>query len=55
MHPMAIEIHFDAIPSDDHIRAIQSALNHKEATCPFCSRVIYELPCVHCGEPDIME
>jgi hypothetical protein len=40
-------------PSDDELRAIQDAIGRTPATCPFCSKPTYVLPCSHCGEPDV--
>ena len=41
------------VPSDDELRAIHDAIRRTPATCPFCTKSTYVLPCSHCGEPDI--
>ncbi|TDK35207.1 hypothetical protein E2F50_13185 [Rhizobium deserti] len=40
-------------PGDDEVRAIHGAIQRPPATCPFCKRPTYVLPCSHCGEPDV--
>jgi hypothetical protein len=40
-------------PKDDELRAIHDAIRRTPATCPFCSKPTYVLPCSHCGEPDV--
>lgn len=40
-------------PTDDEVRAIHDAIRRTPATCPFCTKSTYVLPCSHCGEPDI--
>lgn len=42
-------------PNDDELRAIHDAIRRTPATCPFCTKPTYVLPCSHCGEPDIPE
>lgn len=42
-------------PSDDELRAIHDCLSKVPATCPFCTKPTYVLPCSHCGEPDVPE
>lgn len=41
------------VPSDDELRAIQDAIQRTPATCPFCAKPTYVLPCSHCGEPHV--
>lgn len=41
------------VSSDDELRAIHSAISRTPATCPFCAKPTYVLPCSHCGEPDV--
>lgn len=40
-------------PSDDEMRAIHGAISRTPATCPFCTKPTYVLPCSHCDEPDV--
>jgi|GEM_PF-5914495 len=41
------------VPSDDELRAIRDGIQRTPATCPFCTKPTYVLPCSHCGEPDV--
>lgn len=43
------------VPTDDELRAIHGAISRTPATCPFCTKPTYVLPCSHCGEPDVPE
>ncbi|MDJ1632710.1 hypothetical protein [Rhizobium rhizogenes] len=48
-----IFLSLNRVPNDDELRAIHGAIGRTPATCPFCAKPTYVLPCSHCGEPDV--
>ncbi len=53
--PRTLLVFFNQRPSDEELRAIGDCLGKVPATCPFCTKPTYVLPCSHCGEPDVPE
>lgn len=48
-------VYFNRRPTDDELRAVHDCLRKVPATCPFCAKPTYVLPCSHCDEPDVPE